>query len=193
MNRIIETAITDSNGLPKIDLQSRLLGTQYDHMAQTLVFTRPDTEYAANDLVLYFKYNGQTARYNIGSANEFTVPNTLTQTTSLSMYIAFTDGIEERVGCNRITFALRGSVPTGVTPEPITDVVAELKREAHTGEATYENSMLTLYNLDGDAVTSVSVIGGDIGESQFASEAETQEMLDDVFGASKIQEGNNVI
>jgi hypothetical protein len=116
----------------KVDSAS-IIAAQFDGEAQKFVFTRPP-DLANKSLFLYFTTrDGEQKTVNIGIANEYEITNALTQTTQLSLQVAFREGSGFRKGANSLSFSLTASSKNGETPEPVPDPVADLISKAVTG------------------------------------------------------------
>ena len=118
--KTIPIQITDEDGILTIAAvgipKTAIIGSQYDHKMQKLVFTRP-AGFEALPLFVYFK-DGHNQRHTaeVGLANEYAIINALTQTTSIQIQIAFLDGDELRAGANVLDFKLRASIGGGSVP-----------------------------------------------------------------------------
>ena len=165
--RIIQITVTAPNFLPRIDcdLPARaVIGTQYDHKAQILKLTRP-AGFAEYDSHLFFRdRRGNVYGFNIGKASEFEIINTLTQTTELSLQIAFKRGGDFRMGTNALIFFYRQALKGGETPEPIPDPVADLiARAVVDGSYNAETREYDFYNKGTDTIFSLPAGGGSGG------------------------------
>ncbi len=138
-------------------------GTQYDHLARELVFTRPEG-YEDDDLILLFADSGtHFAPLNIRQENRFAIPNSLTQTGTLFLQAAFARAGQELAHSNTITFTLRWSVDSGeMAVEPWPGAVEALTDAAFCA-VDYAGGVLTFHNLAHEPLVTVEVGGGGSG------------------------------
>ena len=147
----------------KMGSEMSTIAAQYDHKAQEFVLTRPEglTDYAAH---LYFiTRDNKLFEVNIGTADNYVITNALTQTTRLSLQIAFKKGSDVRKGANSLSFSLTASLKNGETPEPVPDPVADLAENAVTdGRFDAVESNLILSNMASDDVATIHIpsVGG---------------------------------
>ena len=145
----------------KMGSEMSTIAAQYDHEAQEFVLTRPEglANYAMH-LYLTTK-DGELFEVNIGTANNYVITNALTQTTRLSLQIAFKKGSDTRKGANSLSFSLTASAKNGETPEPIPDLLADLAENAVTdGRFDAVESNLILSNMVGSDVATIHIPSG---------------------------------
>ena len=159
----IPISILEFGSTLRLEIGSKMstIAAQFDGEAQKFVFTRPP-DLANKSLFLYFTPKGdETKTVNIGTANEYEITNALTQTTRLSLQVAFREGSGFRKGANSLSFSLTASAKNGETPEPIPDPVAGLISKAVTGgRFDVDESNLILSNMAGVDVGSIPIPSG---------------------------------
>ncbi|MCL2857141.1 MAG: hypothetical protein FWE19_05395 [Oscillospiraceae bacterium] len=153
----IEITFKKRNGRLAMETPLSMLGSLYDNRAKQFIFTRPE-EYAQCDLVLAFMDEEQEfAPVNLGRGNQFEVLNTLTQTQSLQLQVAFERDGDAIVHSNILRFWLRPSIPPGAqTVEELPDMVRQVYRGAmHSVES--QGGELRFFNMSGDELGRVKL------------------------------------
>jgi len=160
----IKVNVVFRDGMPYIAsaYQNREIGTMWDSGVQEFEFIRT-SELADYEMLLLFKPgSGDFYEQNIGTGNNYTLNNALTQKPELTLQIAFLKDDVVRFGSNRISFRLRRAERSGAVPDLIPSKYTELLSKAFVlGEVT--DSAYIFYNLDGEKVFEIPATSGGTG------------------------------
>ena len=155
----IEITLKIRDGRLVMEVDNPLLGSVRDNRAKQFIFYRPE-EYSQCDLVLVFRdENKEFLPVHLGRDNHFEVLNSLTQTDSLQLQVAFEEDGNTLIHSNILRFWLRPSLLEGAQEiEELPDMMRQIYREA-MHSVVIEQDELRFFNISGDIVARVQIAG----------------------------------
>ena len=155
----IEITLKIQDGRLLLEAETNSAGSMNDNHAKQFKISRP-LECADCGLLLNFRDGEREfSPVNLGAGNQFAIPNSLTQTDTLELQVAFERDGNILIHSNIIRFWLRPSLFEGANAvEELPDILRETHRGAFAS-ASHQNGELKFFNMSGDLLSQV-----DIGE-----------------------------